>query len=558
MDEDMCVAAAAFRGTEEYAAVFDLEVWKAQQQARLRSEINEEKARLQKAVAEEVRKKEAQRISELDALQQELQQLARRLQVREEALHRRISQFEVREAAFEDRRVKVAEQHEQHLLSLETRTRRQREEAATQVDVLKAQLAERDRSVALLEERLSAAESEYDKLQRYVSRVSTSDEDTTRTDALEEQLCAANSAMAKLQLRLKERDSELALASRERDQLKRTCEVYKDQLYQLTKRYNHLQEQCCRRERMRLDEERRRIDDSKRRYGIVEPRMGMETRSPRCYDLLGTLVAGGTSTRRPGDALAHDDCTLLLHELKSDVEKGMQKFGRRGKGVTQTKRRQDLVFAEVVVRQDEEEPLHVEGGSDRVCPVAHGGPAVPDTELDTGYADDFANTTISSLSHREGENHGVAVSTFPGMPIEEGLGQTDVGDISSTYCYADIESWGSGDEETRCRPIERKLRGDAAADLPPLAPAPAISDSFTDRSAAQHVSPPREPMEGPGATSMVSTRDSTRGEMIAFVEKLQENRRKLLDSGVYREDDSIVKEMSDKIALYENFLSQNF
>ncbi|CCD17724.1 unnamed protein product, partial [Trypanosoma congolense IL3000] len=335
MEEDAYVAAAAFRGTEEYAAAFDIEVWKAQQRARLRNEISEEKARLQRAVAEEVRKKEAQRISELDSLQQELQQLARRLQLREEALQKRISQFEVREAIFEDRRVKVAEQHEQHLLSLETRTRRQREEASAQVDVLRSQLVERDRAIALLEERLAASEAEYDKLQRCMSRIAADEEDKSRVSALEEQLSAANSAMDKLQLSLKERDTELAFVSRERDELKRSCELYKDQLHEIAKRYSQLQQQCYRQERRELQKERSHIEDIRKQQVIAGRHMGVRSTNVHRYDLLSSLVAEQIASRKSKNTLPTgcDDsgCQTLLRELKSDVVKAAQLLEPNGK-----------------------------------------------------------------------------------------------------------------------------------------------------------------------------------------------------------------------------------
>ncbi|RNF20652.1 uncharacterized protein Tco025E_03669 [Trypanosoma conorhini] len=536
-DADLGSVAAAFRGTEEYAAAFDLEVWKAQQQARLRSELGEEKTRLRREVAAEVRKKEEERLGELDAFRRELEQVAQRLQLREETLQRRISQFEAREAVFEARRVKVAEQHEQHLLAVESRTRRQLEEAVVREGLLQAQAREREGTVARLEERLRAAENEHDTLQRYLARTVADDKEKARVARLEEESAAANAAVAALQLKLKEREAELAAARKERDQFEAAAKQCRDQLGQLSRRYSELQQQWQQRERALLDAEHRRLDEAKRRQQLLalEAGGGAGGDVHRC-DLLGFQVAEG-ATRGSAGA---DPTAAFLKELQAEVAQGLRelrgkekKKGSRAKAGGVAPAGPRLVYAEV------SQPHHGGAHSSHVsgsARAAAGGDAV--------------NTTLSSLTQRGSEGQPESGEPPHGplqdRPEAEGGEEEDGVDVSSSYCYADVESWIAEREERRGVPREAvgdDLTRGPLPPLPPAAAAPPLPEDFLQASRA--ALPP-------------ASRESAREEMMAFVKKLRTNKQRLLESGVYTEDDTLLKEMTDKIALYEDFLLRHF
>ncbi|EKG06250.1 hypothetical protein TCSYLVIO_002653 [Trypanosoma cruzi] len=571
-DADFGSVTAAFRGTEEYAAAFDLELWKAQQQARLRSELNEEKKRLKKEVAAEVRKKEEQRLGDLDTVRQDLEQVARRLQIREETLQKRISQFEAREAVFEARRVKVAEQHEQHLLSVEGRTRRQLEEAVVRQGVLQAQLREREDTITRLEEKLRAAESEHDALQRCMARHVAEDEDKARITRLEEELASANAAVTTLQLKLKERESELVVARKERDQFQEASKLSRDQLGQLARRYSELQKQWQQRERMLLDEEKRRLEEDKRRHQLVTLQAGSETKGVYRHDVLGHQFTEGIVSREVRDRVlkrgnAGDDSSTFLRELMAEVAQGLRelrvkekKKGKKVKVSIADSSGPRLVYAEVPPRHQDENSLHLRGGgravsSEEVVEQKRHQPR--DFTQTTTACEDVAISTLSSLTQRESEGRRELTEPYysplaekpPAVKEEEE--EADV-DVSSSYCYADVESWIAEREDRRVLPREEAVGKDVMESHLPTFPSAA--------DAPQRPTPPspEDFLQASRAAPPSASRESTREEMVGFVKKLRMNKKRLLESGVYTEDDTLLKEMTDKIALYEDFLMRHF
>ncbi|ORC87071.1 uncharacterized protein TM35_000242210 [Trypanosoma theileri] len=581
---DVLSAVAAFRGTEEYAAAFDLEVWKAQQRARLREEMSEERREKEK-----VKKKEKSReeLSELEGLRAELVALAGRLRRREEALQRRVAAFEAREAAADGRRVRVAEQHERHLLAVEARARRQLEEAAVQQEELRAQLRERERTVAHLEERRRAVESEYDSLQRCLARNLTEDEDKARVRVLEEQLATANAAVMKLQLRLKERESELMSVQKERDQLVETSKLYKDQLTQLTQRYGELQEQWHSREQALLEEERRRLEEDKRRHQLASFHLGNEGRTVHRYELLSQQAAENLVTKATREISLtptgyKDDYRTLLKELQSEVAKELGDMNTKGNKVT-TKPKQRLVYAEVNPQKDKGRTIsrNIEDEARRrrkkgtattrkreaiQQPMGNGAHEAVSIAIST---DDITSPTLSSLSHREVDFRREPTEPYR-SPLEERPLQHEVMegddeiDVSSSYCYAEIESCLTEEEERNVLPKNIVGSEGAVDQLPPLAPTGATSGatSVLDVSYDTKLQPPpplpEDFVQASRALPPPPSRESTRAEMIAFVEKLRANKQKLLDSGVYSEGDTLLREMGEKIALYEDFLARHF
>ncbi|ESL07342.1 hypothetical protein TRSC58_04970 [Trypanosoma rangeli SC58] len=571
VDADLGSVSAAFRGTEEYAAAFDLEVWKAQQQARLRSELNKEKTRLRRELAAEVRKKEEERLGELDAFRQELEQVARRLQLREETLQKRISQFETREAVFDARRVKVAEQHEQHLLSVEDRTRRQLEEAVVREGLLRAQLREREGIVARLEEKLRAAEGEHDTLQRCLARTVAEDKDKAQVTRLEEASAAANAAVAMLQLKLKERETELAVTRKERDQFQEAAKQCRSELTQLARRYSELQQRWHQRERALLDDEHRRLEETKRQHQLLALQTGSRARSIYRCDLLGLQAAEGIVSKTVRDELATRDnpaadTSAFLKELQAEVAQGLRelrarekKKGRKAKASGVTSAGPRIVYAEVSPPRRGARSSHVRGSD---------GAAVREEAAEPGRhrqqevlqlpatRDDAANSTLSSLTQRGSE--GQRESTEPyHSPLEEkpqvsGVEEEEADvDVSSSYCYADVESWIAERGEPRDMPKDA-VRGDVTrSSLPPLPSTAAASPQPTPPL-------PEDFLQASRAALPSASQASTREEMAAFVKKLRVNKQRLIESGVYTEDDTLLKEMTDKIALYEDFLLKHF
>ncbi|KAH9600401.1 hypothetical protein LSM04_008118 [Trypanosoma melophagium] len=586
---DVLSAMAAFRGTEEYAAAFDLEVWKAQQRARLREELSEQRRETEKGKGTET-KKGREELSELDGLRAELVSLAGRLRRREEALQRRVAAFEAREAAADERRVRVAEQHERHLLAVEARARRQLEEEAVQQEELRAQLREQERVVAHLEERRRAVESEYDALQRCLARNLTEDEDKARVRVLEEQLATANTAVMKLQLRLKERESEMISVQKERDQLEQTSKLYKDQLTQLTRRYAELQEQWHAREQTLLEEERRRLEEDKRRHQLASFHLGNEARTVHRYELISQQAAENLVTKTTREMTLiptgyKDEYRTLLKELQVDVAKGLGDMNSKGNEIT-SKPKQRLVYAEVRPQREEEKTIshNIEDAARRrkrrektttttrrtsegVQPMSRKPHEAVSMAIST---DDIASSTLSSLSHRESDYHREPTepyrSPLEDRPVKDELNEGDKEiDVSSSYCYAELDTCLSEDEEVNVIPKEVVGSEGAMSQLPPLAPTSATSGAtpvLADVSYDARLQPPpplpEDFLQASRALPPPPSRESTRAEMIAFVEKLRANKQKLLDSGVYGEGDTLLREMGDKIALYEDFLARHF
>lgn len=268
-----CSAEEMLRATNEYAVAFDLEIWKAQQQARFRMQLRAAKEKLEKRILSELTNRGKVQMDELENAHHELESMAKHLQNTGDELQRRSLQLDAREAAFEARRVRVAEQHEGHLSRVEQRSQQVVEEVTATRDVLSVLVREKEMIIAQLQDRLRAAEGRYDELQRRTAAMLAAEGTDSSRAAEQQQLETTRATVRQLEMRLADQSHRMSLDDREREDLRQRLHRSEAQLDEVTKQYNVLrrqwhnrQQETLRSEREKLEEERNRLQASQHRH----------------------------------------------------------------------------------------------------------------------------------------------------------------------------------------------------------------------------------------------------------------------------------------------------
>lgn len=538
------------RTTAEYAAAFDVEVWKAQQQARFRAQLRQSKDKLEERITAELERKQQKRIQELESTRQELEEMARRLRSAEAMLQQRTAELEARETAFEARRVRVAAQHESHLSRVEERAKRAVEEQSILIENLRRQLSEKDVVILQLQERVSCAETEYDVLRRKAARYVTQpvESDGKRVKDLELQVSTLNATVQEAQGQLRRRTDDLRHATMENASLQQQLRHSRQQVEEMMEKQKKLQEELFTRERFYLQEEHRRLERARRGVG------GRDVTFPYTAEGCSSQPADNSS-----DA-GRDDLLGMLHKLKKDVVAGLQTeqtgptrashtrgsaatppeaASPRKEGSTASK---PYVYAERMIdsssvpnKAGEGDGAAV-GGGEVVVPGSH-----PPSVTAVAPAATEPPGPISPVSSKP-ENTGDGVPE----PAVSGTVNTST---SSAYPRVEVRSWhSSGDEDDNQGSLPHCGRA-----LPPLAPPTREAPATVPPT----VSPLPEEFVRASETSLGSATATTNADMRAFVEQLKINRQKLLDTEVYTEDHAVVREMSEKIKLYEQYLAEH-
>ncbi|CCW68632.1 unnamed protein product [Phytomonas sp. Hart1] len=497
---------AVLRMTDEYAAAFDLEVWKAQQKARFRSQLRQAKENLEREIHLAVREKEKENIAELENTRKDLEKVAKRLQEDEKAIQRQTQQLELREAAFEARRVKVAEQHEIHINRTEQRAKRTIEDAFSRQTFLESQVLEKDTMINQLKDKLQSLETEYDSLKEKMDSClavqSNSHAESLRR--MEQKVTKANKAIDELKSILNDRTYLLQRLWSENEEMQMQLTQSKLNSETLFKKYHDLMNMWYVREHKDKVKEIKRLDDK-----VQQRRLREESQS------------------KPAD----DPLYKILYSLKAEVASYLNEVPptQRESGVT-LNRSSTPSFVCV------ERPLPV-------TPSTSASPHPPQVVERIPAASYIADGVM-------------AINPL----VEKADGDGISGNTStSSYPHVEVESWRSddGDEKEKdkennkknkeAREIEvGKIRQTYVSTLPPLAPV--VSTTM------QEVSPSPEDFAEATKTGAPSA-ESTRNEMMIFVYQLKINRQKLLDTGVYNEDHAVIKEMDEKVALYEQYLA---
>ncbi|GET90127.1 hypothetical protein, conserved [Leishmania tarentolae] len=563
---------STIRDTDEYAAAFDLEVWKAQQQLRYQAQLRQMKERLERRLHKEARESEKKKMAELERLRQELEAMGQRLQVAGETLEKRTAQLDAREAAFNMKRVKVTEQHEAYVARAEEQVRRTREEAQLTQSSLQARLQEKDRMILQLQERVSAAQQEYDLLRRRAARY-LSEQNDTDGQRLREQECAlslSQTQLAETQRQLREKIADVTRLTETKASLEQHIHELKRQLASVTRKYHHLREECQTREWERVRKESEVLSSMKRRELLHEHRVPQQQQpwtapfvSSGCINEAASTTAGNTAS----GVTERDDFYAMLTELKQEVAAGLA-------AVNRTSQPRPLPFTIV------ERPAEVfhSNAYDTSC-HSHPHPQSPAcaTPITAGETAGSPNTGatlrqdntleassvsgVSRISQRKLSPHGQRRPQVGESGAETGV-VVDMGDtsIDSAYPSIDLQPWTTSIIEEEDDVV--LLPSMRASTLPPLAPAQrGLVEESPDTTFPQHISPtPEEFVLARDApvddTSTVAKSEAARRDMETFVHQLKMNREKLLETGVYSEDDQVVKEMGEKIRMYEQYLAQ--
>ncbi|KPI87881.1 hypothetical protein ABL78_3038 [Leptomonas seymouri] len=609
----------AIRDTEEYAAAFDLEVWKAQQQLLYQAQLRQAKENLERRLHRQMRELEQKKLTELEALRQELETMGRRLQLAEETLEKRSAQLDARENVFNAKRVKVAEQHEAYVAKAEERERRTREEAQLTQSNLQARLQEKDQLIARLQERLSAAQNEYELLRRRAARYLTEQTDTDG-QRLREHECAlalAHAQMAEVQRMLRDRTADAERLAEEKAHLQSQLRETAGQLSAMTRKYCRLQEESQSREWARLRKEQDALDAAKRAQAVytvrghVDPDAMCTLRSATTPTSLSTPACNayglsGVGTVGVARGKGGDEFYGMLSALKQEVTAGLALVAKNSSSsLTQPlpfkiveKLPNGVAAANSSTVSARQLSQRKNGGSSHMTATNTVSVAAVDAAVnleqqsvgDTDALDstrcaesEVAKDETSSVSAAFSAIHAAQPSSISPPPprantrhtrgAEDGDVVVDMGDtsIESYYPHVQLQSWTNslmmdGEDAHAVAPLPPARAGT----LPPLAPE--LRGLYTDEDRAEdavkgaahasrsHVTPTPEdfvlareaPMAGASSKSQAARRD-----MANFVQQLKMNREKLLETGVYSEQDHVVQEMGEKIQMYEEYLAQH-
>eukprot|EP00796_Vickermania_ingenoplastis_P004720 gene4720-3411_t len=158
------------RTSREYAAAFDLEIWKAQQHALFQSQLAKAKKKLEVRIRESVRREEQEVVGQLEKTRRDLEAAGAQLKEAQREQARRSEQLDAREAAMEQRRLKVAAQHESEISRLEDQLRREREAHRVALEALEAKDREKAFQLQVAQDRLRCSEDAFERLRRRVVR----------------------------------------------------------------------------------------------------------------------------------------------------------------------------------------------------------------------------------------------------------------------------------------------------------------------------------------------------------------------------------------------------
>lgn len=530
----------AIRLTDEYTAAFDLEVWKAQQQARFRAQLRQAKEKLERRIYAELANKDKSRLQELEHTRRDLEEIALRLEAAGEALQKRQAQLEARESAFEVRRVRVAEQHEVHLSRVEQRAQRVVEEAAVTQESLKAQLREKGIALTQMQERLLCAEKEYDMLQRRTAKVLSDREENSGSDAAllreaEERLGKAAKAIQLLQSQLREHVDRVDRLGRERDTLLRQHHDSRMQIHELTGERNRLAKRCERCEAKMLKLEER----------MTSLALTSHQRQKECR---GKLMERAETTRKASGRVEDDLLLDMLQDLKHEIADHMS--GDDG-GLSPAA----LTCPGVICETQSTSPELRCQPNNKATPTT-ADPYIVVEEIGGVRAPGVRRTAATLQSNADSQR---------GQQQEQpSLSQPDANlsaESGGSYHYAEEKLWrsfqleGSGNRDIPEGGAVLGEVNDPSSEnpLPPLAPQTAERGTASASVDESGIFPSPEDFT---RAATVSSEDAatTRTEMEGFVHQLKVNRERLLETGVYSPGHPIVKEMTEKILLYEQYL----
>ena len=602
----------ALRGTPEYAALFQMEVWQAEQRKKFAHTMELEREALRKEIEAEYAERDADRVAELDQFRHELEQMAVGLKRSGEALQRRIVALEKRESAFEARRLQSAKEHEGILLAAESKSRQVRDELSHKTELLESKVHEKERVVQQTLQRLQSLNTEYETLQSLMSRVQADEANRQR------EILKINQQLKDTVKLLEEARQEAKEANKQRDEavadskeLRDACTHYKRQLKELAAQHNELLRQMSANQMSQIAEERKRLEQEK---------YEAEAKASRDRAALQQSSSQNARNQPQGafEAASPNSDVSALRRLVEDLVAATDRANRESEEQERERRREKKLKKKQkeMAREDRGRmyvPLQADArvreeySSSAVTPPPPGfhhdhrettpqrrteePPRTPSRGYEGMDRRDDSSVSVSSLSEgAEAErsrrhdqslgqrsskdsdvlhssNQRTSVSPSPNSRLGDHLRLTERDDD-----YPHRHDTVGRDEDDEEEDFDEGAARTAAEFL--NAPRPDYDYSSHVR---PHTPPPDVPHYPPTSTGGEATAPTERSDrdqleqdgsesrgkpqapfpssdIVDFVNRLRANHDRLLETGVYTKEDTLIREMERKIAVYEEFL----
>ncbi|KAF8289980.1 hypothetical protein BCY84_22071 [Trypanosoma cruzi cruzi] len=262
-EERKAVAAAVaadVRGTVEYRAAWDVELWKAIQAARLRRQLEEQKKRALAALAKFVKLREQQATERCELREREIGRREQRLVEEEKQMEKRKWRLAEMEKDIQHMRQQLADARRRAEAEAQAEVKRAKEDAAHAVALQEQRIQAAEAQTKRAEERLQQAQRDYLALSEEFHRFRTrelagpSEKATSVETRLRREFAVEQQALQdRLERRHMEREEQLtrrcreleeenkrltALATKRKEQMRRTAEEV-EQLISAKKKIEH-------------------------------------------------------------------------------------------------------------------------------------------------------------------------------------------------------------------------------------------------------------------------------------------------------------------------------
>lgn len=577
------------RSSYEYAAAFDIEVWKAQQQAFFHQQLSKAKKKMEEKIRQSVHAEQEKIFLELESTRKELSRAAAALQETEKELLKRGAALDAREKTMETNRQRSATQLEEQRSHWESALRREKELHKVVVDALEQQVHEKEQEMRALMERLRTVEASFELLRRRVnhalphvhstdggvyesahSGVMDSDVDEAK-EASRAQLQRVKNDLAVADSTIKElTQSVMRLQDEQREREKELAnqrsivQHREQQALRLARKCQSLQTELQEKEKAYLREKEEEIRARERALEVQQGEL---------------LRASGSSAPRLVHSFPVSSSEVLGMHARKGAEIGPRGGSSGGFLDLISSLRQELRDRCRLADASEVPPSALMATPQRVDQRESSKPRVVlaeplQTENRTSEESDGSSDINVAVPDLFEEASLASPPSIPRQPAQRSPATDDSSDHSHGQggLVGSVSSSGAGRVSSaffdhRLPPSHSSFMNGGAAshrsEAHVASPSGAVLEPSpyssmvqpTHSGAVQPVYPLPEDFNQAGDISSNEAK-TTREEMRQFVEQLKSNRQRLLDTKVYSEDHPVLQEMSAKLELYNAYLQE--
>lgn len=490
------------RGTPEYAAAFDLELWKAEEMRRFRESLESLSRKKEAEIVRQLELQDAIRVEELQRYRAELDEMARGLKSATERLQKRTELVEVKEAGLADWRLEVSRKNDDAITDVEARTRRALEELRGKLSAEESKCREKEHMIAHTLTRLAAANREAERLQALLQSVNSRDSEAHA------RLAEAHLQMEHAAQDLRDARNAASTASRERDSalkenamLREAAFHYRAQLESVVLKHNELLVRYRALEQDQLATARTQIDRDRahlQHAAAMHAKHPSSSAAPTSVDILSQRAAGGSNA---GQSEEIAQVRRLIERLIAFDDRDAEAFGRQGH------------------HHSKKEHRRHRGGGDHPRSSSH------------------------RRHHNEHQHRRHQVFDHVVESDAELRGQSNKaerGDVSLSSLSDDLPL-----------ALNREEAATGSSDLRVSADTQTVARSTErlDFSIGQLTPPSVDPTPPFHFAPVASDRaDDEVAELLEHVARLEQSRNRLLSTGVYKESDEIIVDMTRRIA----------